>query len=151
MTSELVVGVVFGRPVEGKTTLSYICLPFHSPTQASQLTGTSSYYRFRCHYPLITYLNLETTIGEKIVSLFHLVSAQNLSNSNFKTPYYNLHSIVFFNRRFKFNFVLIFSELALTGNFHFLSRFFFVLVSDFRQQNWDGWRFRVFIYKCSAR
>ena len=46
MTSEPVVGVVFGRPVEGKTTLSYICLPFHSPTQASQLTGTSSYYRF---------------------------------------------------------------------------------------------------------
>ena len=58
MTSEPVVGVVFGRPVEGKTTLSYICLPFHSPTQASQLTGTSSYYRFRCHYPLITYLSL---------------------------------------------------------------------------------------------
>ena len=57
MTSEPVVGVVFGRPVEGKMTLSYICLPFHSPTQASQLTGTSSYYRFRCHYPLITYLS----------------------------------------------------------------------------------------------
>jgi hypothetical protein len=56
MTSEPVVGAVFGRPVEGKTTLSYICLPFDSPTQASQLTGTSSYYRFRCHYPLITYL-----------------------------------------------------------------------------------------------
>ena len=59
MTSEPVVGVVFGRPVEGKTTLSYICLPFHSPTQASQLTGTSSYYRFRCHYPLITYLTTD--------------------------------------------------------------------------------------------
>ena len=57
MTSEPVVGVVFGRPVEGKTTLSYICLPFHSPTQASQLTGTSSYYQFQCHYPLITYLS----------------------------------------------------------------------------------------------
>ena len=56
MTSELVVCVVFGRPVEGKTTLGYICLLFHSPTQASQLTRTSSYYRFRCHYPLITYL-----------------------------------------------------------------------------------------------
>ena len=59
MTSEPVVGVVFGRPVEGKTTLSYICLPFHSPTQASQLTGTSSSYRFQCHYPLITYLTLQ--------------------------------------------------------------------------------------------
>ena len=58
MTSELVVGVVFGRPVVGKMTLSYICLPFHSPTQASQLTGTSSYDWFRCHYPLITYLTL---------------------------------------------------------------------------------------------
>ena len=46
--------------LEGKTILSYICLPFHSPTQASQLTGTSSYYRFRCHYPLITYLTLNT-------------------------------------------------------------------------------------------
>ena len=34
---------------------------------------------------------------------------------------------------------------------HFLSRFFIVLVSDFRQQNWDGWRFRVFIYKCSGK
>ena len=45
MTSEPVVGVVFGRPVEGKTNLSYICLPFHSPTQASQLTRTWSYYR----------------------------------------------------------------------------------------------------------
>ena len=56
MTSEPVVGVVFGRLVEGKTTLSYICLPFHSPTQASQLTGILSYYRFRCHYPLINYL-----------------------------------------------------------------------------------------------
>ena len=56
MTSELVVGVVFGHPVVSKTTLSYSCLPFHSPTQASQLTGTSSYYWFRCHYPLITYL-----------------------------------------------------------------------------------------------
>ena len=56
MTSELVVGLVFGRLVEGKTTLSYICLSFHLPTHASQLTGTSSYYRFRCHYPLITYL-----------------------------------------------------------------------------------------------
>ena len=56
MTSEPVVGVVFGRPVVGKTILSYICLPFHSPTHASQLTGTASYYRFRCHYPLITYL-----------------------------------------------------------------------------------------------
>ena len=38
MTSELVVGVVFGHLVVGKTILSYICLPFHSPTQASQLT-----------------------------------------------------------------------------------------------------------------
>ena len=38
MTSEPVVGVVFGRPVVGKMTLSYICLPFHSPTQASQLS-----------------------------------------------------------------------------------------------------------------
>ena len=57
MTSEPVVGIVFGHPVEDKTTLSYICLPSHSPTQASQLTGTSSYYRFRCHYPLITYLS----------------------------------------------------------------------------------------------
>ena len=36
MTSEPVVGVVFGRLVVGKTTLSYICLPFHSPTQVSQ-------------------------------------------------------------------------------------------------------------------
>ena len=57
MTSEPVEGVVFGRLVVGKMTLSYICLPFHSPTQASQPTRTSSYYRFRCHYPLITYLN----------------------------------------------------------------------------------------------
>ena len=63
MTSEPVVGVVFGRPVESKTTLSYICLPFHSPTQASQLTGTSSYYRFRCHYPLITYLKRNDCIA----------------------------------------------------------------------------------------
>ena len=62
MTSEPVVGVVFGRPVEGKTTLRYICLPFHSPTQASQLTGTLSYYRFQCHYPLITYLTSEDQI-----------------------------------------------------------------------------------------
>ena len=60
MTSEPVVGVDFGRLVVGKTILSYIYLPFHSATQASQLTGTSSYYRFRCHYPLITpYLNWE--------------------------------------------------------------------------------------------
>ena len=43
--------------LEGKTILTYICLPFYSPTQASQLTGTSSYYRFRCYYPLITYLS----------------------------------------------------------------------------------------------
>ena len=61
MTSEPVVGVVFGRPVVGKMTLSYICLPFHSPTQASQLTETSSYYRFRCHYPLITYFTYDVT------------------------------------------------------------------------------------------
>ena len=58
MTSEPVVGVVYGCPVVGKTILSYIYLPFHSPTQASQLTGTPSYYRFRCHYPLITYLRM---------------------------------------------------------------------------------------------
>ena len=64
MTSEPVVGVVFGRPVVGKMTLSYICLPFHLPTQASQLTGTSSYYRFRCHYTLITYLNLMIVTGK---------------------------------------------------------------------------------------
>ena len=56
MTLEPVVGVVFGRSVVGKMTLSYICLPFHSPAQASQLTGTSSNYRFWCHYHLITYL-----------------------------------------------------------------------------------------------
>ena len=55
MTSEPVVGVVLGRQVVGKITLIYICLPFPSPTPQSQLTGTSSYYRFRCHYPLITY------------------------------------------------------------------------------------------------
>ena len=36
--------------------LIYICLPFPSPTPQSQLTRTSSYYWFRCHYPLITYL-----------------------------------------------------------------------------------------------
>ena len=59
MTSEPVVGVVLGRPVVGKMTLIYICLPFHSPTPQSQLTGTLSYYRFRCHYPLITYLILD--------------------------------------------------------------------------------------------
>ena len=59
MTLELVVGVDFGRLVVGKTILSYICLPFHSATQASQLTGTSSYHRFRFHYPLITYLTPE--------------------------------------------------------------------------------------------
>ena len=35
MVLEPVVGVVFGRPVVGKTIVSYICLPFHSPTQAS--------------------------------------------------------------------------------------------------------------------
>ena len=62
MTSEPVVGVVLGRPVVGKMTLIYICLPFHSPTPQSQLTGTSSYYRFRCHYPLITYLSHNVTI-----------------------------------------------------------------------------------------
>ena len=45
MTSEPIVGVVFDRPVEGKTTISYICLPLNSPTQASQLTRTWSYYR----------------------------------------------------------------------------------------------------------
>ena len=56
MTSEPVVCVVLGRPVVGKMTLIYICLPFHSPTPQSQLTGTSSYYWFRCHYPLITCL-----------------------------------------------------------------------------------------------
>ena len=58
MTSEPVVGVVLGRQVVGKMTLIYICLPFPSPTPQSQLTGTSSYYRFRCHHPLITYLTL---------------------------------------------------------------------------------------------
>ena len=42
MTSEPVVGVVLGRPVVGKMTLIYICLLFHSPTQASQLTGTTT-------------------------------------------------------------------------------------------------------------
>ena len=57
MTSEPVVGVVLGRQVVGKMTLIYICLPFSSPTPQSQLTRISSYYRFRCHYPLITYLN----------------------------------------------------------------------------------------------
>ena len=57
MTLEPVVGVDLGRPVVGKMTLSYICLPFHSATQASQLIGTLSYYWFRCHYPLITNLN----------------------------------------------------------------------------------------------
>ena len=57
MTSEPVAGVVLGRPVVGKMTLIYICLPFPSPTPQSQLTRTSSYYRFRCHYPLITYLS----------------------------------------------------------------------------------------------
>ena len=62
MTSEPVVGVVFGRPVVGKRILIYICLPFHSPAQASQLTRTSSYYRFRCHCPLITYLSHNVTI-----------------------------------------------------------------------------------------
>ena len=61
MTLEALVGVVFSRPVVGKMILSYICLPFHLPTQASQLTGTSSYYRFRCHYPSITYLRLGMT------------------------------------------------------------------------------------------
>ena len=30
MTSEPVVGVVFGRPVGGKMTLIYICLPFYA-------------------------------------------------------------------------------------------------------------------------
>ena len=57
MTLEPVVGVVLGRQVVGKMTLIYIYLLFPSPTPQSQLTGTSSYYRFRCHYPLITYLS----------------------------------------------------------------------------------------------
>ena len=63
MTLEPVVGVVFGRPVVVKMTLSYICLPFHSPTQASQPTGTLSYYQFQCHCPLITYLS----IGQNLI------------------------------------------------------------------------------------
>ena len=64
MTSEPVRGVVLGRQVLGKMTLIYICLPFPSPTPQSQLTGTSSYYRFRCHCPLITYL-ITNYIAEK--------------------------------------------------------------------------------------
>ena len=61
-----VVFSTFGGPVIGKTILSYICKPFHSPTQASQLTRTSSfYYRFQCHYPLITYLSVEYTFIEQ--------------------------------------------------------------------------------------
>ena len=32
-------------------------LPFRSPTPQSQFTGTSSYYRFRWHHPLITQLS----------------------------------------------------------------------------------------------
>ena len=57
MTSEPVVVVVFSRPVEGKTTLSYICLPFHSHTQASQLTGFRPTTGSDVITPLITYLN----------------------------------------------------------------------------------------------
>ena len=75
MTSEPVVGVVLGRPVVGKMTLIYICLPFHSPTPQSQLTGTSSYYRFRCHYPLITYLNAAVVFVTKFLLLFRLALA----------------------------------------------------------------------------
>ena len=70
MTSEPVVGVVLGRQVVGKMTLIYICLPFPSPTPQSQLTGTSSYYWFRCHYPLITYLK-PAQIQPKSQFLFH--------------------------------------------------------------------------------
>ena len=54
MTLVWVEGVVFGRPVDGKMTLSYICLPFYSPTQASQLTGTPSFYQFRCTLGFLT-------------------------------------------------------------------------------------------------
>ena len=37
-------------------------MPFRSPTAPqSQFTGTSSYYRFRWHHPLITQLSFEHT------------------------------------------------------------------------------------------
>ena len=38
------------------------CLPFRSATPQSQFTGTSSYYRFQCHYPLVTYLSTQFLI-----------------------------------------------------------------------------------------
>ena len=59
MPSELLEAVVFGGPVEGQTTLSYICLPFRSPTQASQFTGTSSFYRSLWLHPLMTQLTFD--------------------------------------------------------------------------------------------
>ena len=40
--NRLNVGVVLGRPVVGKMTLIYICLPFYSLAQASQLKGTTT-------------------------------------------------------------------------------------------------------------
>ena len=61
MALEPAIGVVFGRPVEGKTTFSYICLPFHSPTQASQFTGTSSFYRSLWLHPLMTQISFHNT------------------------------------------------------------------------------------------
>ena len=56
MTSEPVVGVAKSRFCLLKrlfATFVYLFLHLHR----SQLTRTSSYYRFRCHYPLITYLS----------------------------------------------------------------------------------------------
>ena len=86
MTSEPVVGVVFGCPVVGKMILSYICLPFHSPTQASQLTGTSSSYRFRCHCSLITYLSADQMKKDN--------SKEGTSSRNIQT--YNSKSVLYY-------------------------------------------------------
>ena len=76
MTSEPVEGVAFKLHLlkrsflEGKTILSYICLPFRSPTQASQFTGTSSFYRSLWLHPLMTQLTqnniLVTNLGFKV-------------------------------------------------------------------------------------
>ena len=86
MTLEPVVGVVFGCLVEGKMTLSYNCLPFYSPTQASQLTGTSSSYRFRCHCSLITYLSADQMKKDN--------SKEGTSSRNIQT--YNSKSVLYY-------------------------------------------------------
>ena len=55
MTSELVVGVVFGRPVGGKTTLGYICLPFLFSSRLLKPGKLAEYFLHSTGFDVITH------------------------------------------------------------------------------------------------